>query len=356
MKNKNTLIITATAMICIAVACVFAVVVLTAPVVNNNADNGSKDVVADFSVDTSLGGESSVESSLSSEWIEDSVISEEEKAPELILPPDTVIYSQIAVVYDVVEDEVVFSRDADVQTPPASLTKLVTAMVALEHLSPTRRVTVGEEINMIGENSSVAFLAVGQKYTVKSLIDGLLIPSGNDAAYVLAVNAARTAANDMNLSLESAVSDFVRLMNEKVKSLGCFNTRFSTPDGYDADGQVTTAMDMVKICTVAANNTYIKESVAKSKSGGWINSNLLVREDSSLYNECVTGLKTGSTSGAGYCVSVSAIINDKAYIMVFMNSQSSYGRFKDANTIIDLIKDDEQDNSSEEESSNGGLE
>ena len=209
-------------------------------------------------------------------------------------------------------------------------------MVALEHLSPTRRVTVGEEINMIGENSSVAFLAVGQRYTVKNLIDALLIPSGNDAAYVLAVNTARVAANDMSLSLESAVSDFVRLMNEKVKSLGCFNTHFFTPDGYDYEGQVTTAADMLSISKAASNNTYIKESVAKSKSGGWINSNLLLRED--------------STSGAGYCVAVSATVDETDYIMIFMNSESSDGRFKDANTIIKLLKNESAEGSMEDSS------
>lgn len=351
MKNKNALIGTATVMICIAVACVLAVMAITKPAVNTNDADASRDIVANTSRENDIqSDETSVEIGSSSDDAESSVISEEPTKPELILPPETVIFSNIAVVYDVAEDAVIFQRDAEVQTAPASLTKLVTALVALEHLAPTRNVTIGEEINMIGENSSVAFLAVGQRYTVKSLIDALLIPSGNDAAYVLAVNTARVAANDMSLNAASAVSDFVRLMNEKVKSLGCFNTHFFSPDGYDTEGQVTTAMDMLKICDAACNNTYIKESVAKSKSGGWINSNLLVREDSSLYNECVTGLKTGSTSGAGYCVAVSAVVDDKAYIMIFMNSQTSDGRFKDANTIIKLLQKESTDETTDEAS------
>lgn len=349
MKNKNALIGTATAMICIAIACVLAVVMIAKPANDTNVADNSKDIVADVSFEsTFVSDDLSSDSGITSADSSSSSESEEPEVPELVLPLDTVIYSKIAVVYDVAEDAVIFQRDAEIQSAPASLTKLVTALVALDHLSPTRRLTVGDEINMIGENSSVAFLGVGQKYTVKNLIDALLIPSGNDAAYVLAVNAARVAANDMGLSMESAVSDFVRLMNEKAKSLGCFNTHFSTPDGYDAEGQVTTAMDMLKISVAAANNTHIKESVAKDKSGGWVNSNLLVREDSVLYNECVTGLKTGSTSGAGYCVSVSAIVDEKTYIMVFMNSQTSDGRFKDANTIINLLGKGDSDTTSEE--------
>ncbi len=339
MKNKNALTVSAVVMLCFAISISLLLIFITSPKKPNNDVTSSGEVVLDASSDNSF---ESVEISDGNSSFEDSESfdsSEEEPKIELILPLGTVIHSKIAVVYDVAEDAVVFQRDADTKTSPASLTKMVTALVALDHLTPTQTLTVGDEINMIGENSSTAFLAVGQKYSVSSLIDALLIPSGNDAAYVLAVNTARTAANDRTLSKENAVSDFVRLMNEKVKSLGCFSTIFSTPDGYDSEGQHTTAADMIKISKAACANTYIKESVAKEKSKGWVNSNLLIRTDSSLYNECVTGLKTGSTSGAGYCVAVSAVVDQKTYIMVFMNSDTSSGRFEDANTIISLIED-----------------
>ncbi len=349
MKNKNTLIGTATLMICLAVAIVLAVFVISTPKSDlQDTNEPSPDFVAEASTDSSrtdISAENTLSADETSEGVESS---EAPYNPELILPPETVLHSNIALVYSYADDAVIFERDSEVQTAPASLTKLVTALVALDHLSPTRRITVGEEINLIGENSSIAFLAVGQKYTVKSLLDGLLIPSGNDAAYVLAVNAARVAANDMTLNMQTAITDFVRLMNEKVSSLGCVSTHFMTPDGYDAEGQLTTASDMLKICKAAMNNSNIQESVAKGKSGGWLNSNLLVREDSSLYNPDVTGLKTGSTSGAGYCVAVSAVVEQKTYIMVFMNSTSSDGRFRDANTIIKLIKNEIGTESSEE--------
>lgn len=340
MKNKNALAFSAVAMICLVIACALMIVFLTKPQKNASNNLTTEDIA--FESSTVVPSESNAVST-DTDFSEESVESlgssqEEELPPELILPPEAILRSKIAVVYDLAEDAVIFQRDSEVQTSPASLTKMVTALVALDHLSPTQTLTVGDEINMIGENSSTAFLAVGQKYSVKSLLDALLIPSGNDAAYVLAVNTARTAANDRTLSKESAVSDFVRLMNEKVKSLGCFSTIFFTPDGYDAEGQHTTAADMLKISKAAYANTHIKESVSKEKSKGWVNSNLLIRTDSSLYNECVTGLKTGSTSGAGYCVAVSAVVDQKTYIMVFMNSDTSSGRFEDANTIISLIK------------------
>lgn len=186
---------------------------------------------------------------------------------------------------------------------------------------------------------------------MSTMLEALMLPSGNDAAYSLAVNAARVHANDNSLPAEDAVSDFVRLMNEKAKALGCISTCFLSPDGYDADGQYTTTEDMLLISIAAYSNAYIKECVSKSVNSqhGWYNSNMLIREDSEYYNPCVTGLKTGSTDAAGNCVAVSAEIGDATYIMLFMKSESKNGRFADANTIIELIKeqlnieDDSQD-------------
>ena len=349
MKNKNTLIGTTMLMLCIAIACVFSVFIVSTPKTNSRDESDvSKEFVSEVTVDTSAQELSADSSDLSEEISETLESSEEPYNPELVLPPEAVIHSNIALVYSYTDDAVIFERDVELQTAPASLTKLVTALVALDHLSPTSRITVGNEISMIGENSSIAYLSVGQTFTVKSLIDALLIPSGNDAAYVLAVNTARVAANDMTLDEQTAVTDFVRLMNEKVSSLGCLNTRFITPDGYDAEGQLTNAVDMLTICKAALKNTNIQESVAKDKASGWLNSNMLVRKDSSFYNPDVTGLKTGSTSSAGYCVAVSAVVEQKSYIMLFMNSPTSDGRFRDANTIIKLLKNEKPVENSED--------
>lgn len=339
MKNKNALIGAAAAMLAVVILCVFTVVYITKPDTNDTISLSSGDNVANISNESLINDSSKdVESNNSTGDSDSSDIVVEPTVPDLVLPPGTTLHSKSIVVYDVAEDAVIFELLPEHQMAPASLTKMVTALVALDHLSPTKTITVGEEIKMIGANSSTALLSVGQKYSVKSLLDALLIPSGNDAAYVLAVNAARTAANDKNLSLQNAVSDFVRLMNAKAEKLGCQNTHFSTPDGYDAEGQYTTALDMVKISSAAIKDASIRDSVIKGKSGGWENSNLLVRTDSSYYNKYATGLKTGSTTDAGYCVSVSATIHDKPYIMVFMNSPTRDGRFKDANTIISLLE------------------
>ncbi len=346
MGNKKLLICIAVLMITLGVFSVITACVLTTPN-NNNVLSGenSDNIIHSPSTDSSLcsGDVSSDDSNIALSSQESS----EPQVPVLVLPIGTELYSKIAVVYDTSIGEVIYSKDANTLTAPASLTKLVTAMVALDYLSPNKTITVGTEIELIGKNSSIAFLAVGQRYSVKSLIEGLLIPSGNDAAYVLAVNAARVAANDNTLSAEKAVSDFVRLMNDKVNSIGCVSTVFGGPDGFDAQGQQTTAMDILKISIEARKNATIRETVAKAKSGGWENSNLLLQKDSEHYNECVSGLKTGHTDAAGYCVAVSAEIDSTQYIMVFMQNEKRAHSFMDANTIINLIKGVEEESSEE---------
>lgn len=340
MKNKNAIICIAILMVGIACLCIFASIVLTIPPTSNGGEALSTDDVVAISSGDETGQEQSDDTDFSDSNI-DSEVSDEsstEQAQQLILPPGTTVNSQIAIVYDISLDAAIYSLNENVVTAPASLTKLITALVALEYLPTTKTLTVGEEINRVGENSSIAFLSVGQRYTVKTLIDALLIPSGNDAAYVLAVNTARVAANDSSLNIDNAISDFIRLMNKKAKDLGCTSTYFCTPDGYDADGQETTANDMVKISLAAQKNPTIASSVSKEKSGTWTNSNSLVCTDSSYYNECVTGLKTGSTSDAGYCVAVSATVDEKQYIMIFLNCTTRDGRFADANTFIDIIQ------------------
>ncbi|MBE6678070.1 MAG: D-alanyl-D-alanine carboxypeptidase [Ruminococcaceae bacterium] len=278
-------------------------------------------------------------------------VSEFEKLFYLTVPEDVTLYSPNVLVYNLTEQYTVYSKIEHEICAPASLTKMLTALVALDYISYESSVRVGDEIDMIGANSSVAFLQKGSRYKMSTMLEALMLPSGNDAAYSLAVNAARVHANDNSLPAEDAVSDFVRLMNEKAKALGCISTCFLSPDGYDADGQYTTTEDMLLISIAAYSNAYIKECVSKSVNSqhGWYNSNMLIREDSEYYNPCVTGLKTGSTDAAGNCVAVSAEIGDATYIMLFMKSESKNGRFADANTIIELIKeqlnieDDSQD-------------
>lgn len=350
---KKKLIIGISVSFCVCLLCIFALRFLWLDGKNDldkeidvSSDNvlhddseiqESVDVSFDFSVEI----DTSAVSSESASEEESSTVNVGEGIETLVIPEGVVLGSPNVLVYNLTEQRTIYSKIEYEICAPASLTKMLTALVALDYISIESTVKVGDEIDMIGENSSVAFLQKGSRYKMSTMLEALMLPSGNDAAYCLAVNAARAHANDYSLPVEEAVKDFVRLMNEKAKGLGCISSSFLSPDGYDVDGQYTTTEDMLLISIAAHSNSYIKDCVSKSVNTqhGWYNSNMLIREDSDYYNPCVTGMKTGSTDAAGKCVAVSAEIGDKTYIMLFMKGESSDGRYIDANTIIDLIKE-----------------
>lgn len=341
MTNKNKLFTAAAVMLVACIICVFALGALSSQKLPGASAGDSENSLIESSevgvVDGSLSLESD-ESFAEAESEDSDDLSSSIPTFTLDIPEGTIIYSPNTLVYCLTDDAVVYENIIYEKCAPASLTKMLTALVALKYLSNDYILTVGEEIDLIGEGSSRAWLQKGKRYKMSSMLDALFLPSGNDAAYTLAVNTARAKANDPSLSISEAVSDFVRLMNDEAKNLGCTFSNFSTPDGYDAEGQYTTTEDMLKISIAAYNNPYIKEAASKSESGSWSSTNMLLREDSEYYNPCVNGLKTGSTDDAGMCVAVSAIINNKTYIMLFMKGTSSNGRFADANTIISLLE------------------
>lgn len=345
MNDKKNLIFSTSIMLVVFAICASFLVYLANEKdgtvdnsVSDNSDITTEDVL-DNNSSTIFEESSSVSTEDNSDIVNDSEESHEvEKNFVLEIPADVILKTPNILVYDIENAETIFELSAQDICYPASLTKMLTALVALDYLDGDDVIKVGEEINLIGENSSTAYLVIGQRYKLQSMLDALLIPSGNDAAYSLAVTAARIAADDPNLGIEDAISDFVRLMNLKAKSIGCTSSNFCTPDGYDAEGQYTTAKDLLKISIAAYNNQYIRASVAKANSNGWYNSNMLVREDSDFYCPSANGLKTGSTDLAGYCLSASAVINDKPYIMLFLNGSASSDRFRDAVSIIKLVE------------------
>ena len=201
---------------------------------------------------------------------------------------DNNTFSESIVLYDATNDQMLYSKNADEKRAPASLTKMITALVALDYTKPEDTITVGSEINLIGYNSSTANLSVGNKLTMKQLLQALLVKSGNDAAYVIAVHVGRIIAKDPKLDRYAAVSKFCEAMNKKATDLGCSETtHFSNPDGYHADDHNTTANDMLKASKALLDNTLLREIVgtplvkAKLASGGtktWKNSNYLLQD------------------------------------------------------------------------------
>lgn len=259
-----------------------------------------------------------------------------------IVNPEIEIDAKSAILLDCNTGKVLYYKDATKPVYPASTTKLMTVLVTLDLCELDEEVTVGDEIKLIASDSSRAYLVEGEKLTIKMLLEGALIPSGNDAAYALATYCGRKALNNEDATPEEAVEAFVNLMNQKVKELGLINTKFKNPDGYDAEGQHTTAYDMGKIAMEALKNeticeiakqTTVRNIFLSGEDITWKSSNKLISAYSGMYYKYAIGLKTGTSELAGRCIVAAAEKDDNRYVCVVMNSTAA-GRWEDS---IDLL-------------------
>lgn len=254
-------------------------------------------------------------------------------------------YSPYVVLYDKTAKQTLYTKNPNKRCYPASLTKMMTAIVACENAKADTVFTVGSEVHMIAADSSRAYLTEGTQLTLTQLMQALMLPSGNDAAYVTAVQVGRILANDPKLDRYAAVSRFCKEMNKKAKALGCTGTRFQNPDGIHESGHYTTAADMLKIAVCALDNPLIAKVVAQPKvetkltSGQtvkWESSNRLLQPDNVYSYEGATGLKTGSTDQAGFCLAASATRKGRTSIAIVMGSETENGRWDDCIGLLDM--------------------
>lgn len=187
-----------------------------------------------------------------------------------------------AVLMDADMGQVLYEKNGDRQMLIASTTKIMTALVVLEHAAPDDVITVTPD--HMAEGSSM-YLRAGETVRVEELLYGLLLCSGNDAALALTECA-------------GGLTPFVALMNEKAAALGMAHTSFANPNGLDADGHYSTARDMAVLAAAAVENpTFRRICSSRSVTIGqrtMENHNRLLRQ----VEGCV-GLKTGYTRAAG---------------------------------------------------------
>jgi D-alanyl-D-alanine carboxypeptidase len=239
--------------------------------------------------------------------------------------PDLPIRGQAIYLVDLDARQVLWQRDPDTSRAPASLTKLITAMVAVDDAgSLDREVTVTPEATHI--IPSVMGLSAGEQLTVRELMYGLFLDSGNDAAEVLAGG---IVPRDR----------FIRQMNQKAKSIGLTATHFVNPSGLDAAGHGMSAHDLAH--TAAYLDTYYPDlaAIAATKSiaipatethKAFYPQNL----NTFLWNyPGATGLKTGLTDNAGGCTVATATRDGRHLIVVVMNDTGRSGA--DAATLLD---------------------
>lgn len=257
-------------------------------------------------------------------------------------PDGPALSAKHALLYDFTNGKILYEKDAMARCEPASLTKLLTVLTAYANGGEYIQYTVGDEIDLIGGNSSIAYLRKGDVLSFEAIVDAVLLSSGNDAAYTLAVNVARDHSSK-SLTDEDALRVFADLMDATADSLGCADSHFVTVDGYPDAEHYVTAYDMLRIAVAAANTPFCAESMAKSRayhmfySGRdvvWETTNLLIKKDSEYYDACVTGMKTGST-GEGYSLAASAEKNGTHMIAIVVNAESDADRYQDAEALFE---------------------
>ncbi len=259
-------------------------------------------------------------------------------------PIDMIIRSEAAIVYDIQADEVLYAKNADQQCYPASTTKILTAAVVLDNVAEDFQFTAGDELDYVHPESSLAFVNKGSILDLPTMIDAIILPSGNDASYVAAANVGRVIAGTDMITTEKAVQTFVDEMNRAAMYIGAENTHFTAPDGFHDDNHYTTVLDMLKISLYARQKPLLMESAGKANayatfvSGeeiSWENSNKLLHEYSDCYYMYANGFKTGMTDQAGYCVVATAKRFDHDVVCIVFGAETSDIRWNDTIALLD---------------------
>lgn len=239
---------------------------------------------------------------------------------------------------------VYYARSADEQVKIASITKVMTAILAVENCKMDEKITVSNAAATVG--NSTAGLLEGDEFTVEQALRGLMIPSGNDAAIALAEHVGKI----LDPKTKDAVATFVKAMNERAKKLGCTGTLFENPHGLDFDewaGDMhSTAHDVALMMQEAMKDDTIREVMASKDP--WIEvtgadgsdhshsmdtHNVLLGQDGNI------GGKTGTTDDAGYCFASAYNRDGDEIYTVVLNSSTTDQRFADTATLASWYYD-----------------
>lgn len=252
------------------------------------------------------------------------------------------IQGEAAVLMDRDTGEMLFHKNDHKKMYPASTTKILTALIALERGNPDDKITVGDEVRMRTSDESSAGLIEGQTLRLRDLLAAMMLPSGNDAARTIALYVARQESG-RELTAEDGIRYFADLMNERAQQVGANDSHFVNPHGLHERDHYTTAYDMALIAREAMSNNAFRQIVKQPKhrtvtvQSAWTywNRNKLLQQGNEYYYEGANGIKTGFTSEAGYCLVASANKGDKNLISIVLHSTES-GVWLDSRMLFDL--------------------
>lgn len=234
------------------------------------------------------------------------------------------INSRSAVVIDRKSKNIIYGKNENVKKAMASTTKIMTAMVVIQNTNLNNTVEISKKA--AGTGGSRLGLKAGDKITVKDLLYGLLLRSGNDCAVALAEYVA------------GSVQEFSNLMNQNAQMLGLNNTHFVTPHGLDEEEHYTTAYELAILADYALNNELFAQIVNKKSYTININKNskTLNNTNELLGNlNGVYGVKTGFTNGAGRCLVTSIKRGNLDVICVVLGADTKKDRTRDSAKLIE---------------------
>lgn len=236
-------------------------------------------------------------------------------------PP--LITAVAAVAYDANFDKILYQKNIDARLAPASTTKIMTAIISSEHFNSGDLLTVPSAAIVGG---STMGLTPGEQLTYRSLLYGMMLNSGNDAAYTIAYN------------YPGGIDVFIEKMNQKALAIGAKNTNFTNPAGFDNPNHYSSAYDLLLISKEALRNAKLgtvystKETFVTSVDK--IHQHSLKNLNKMLNIDGVIGIKTGTTEMAGESLVGLVERNNQTIITVMLNSQDRFGETK---TLLDWI-------------------
>ena len=252
------------------------------------------------------------------------------------------IDSPAAMLVNLNSGKVIFEKNANEKMYPASLTKILTAIIVLENCDLSDVATVSNDAVMdVSYGYVTANLQTGEELTIEQLLNVLLIGSSNDAANVLAEH------------VSGSIEDFAALMNQKAKELGCTNSNFLNPNGEHNVSHYSTASDLVIIAKYALQNDTFKDIVKKTwyklpATNKYPNDDRLFTTTNELlivnnndrqdnyYYKYATGVKTGFTTPAGNCLIATANKDDLEFMTIILGATSNKEGF--SNRYLETIK------------------
>lgn len=250
---------------------------------------------------------------------------------------DAFVNAESAALFSIDDREVLFQKQAFERMHPASITKIMTALLAVKYGNLDEMVTVGEEVVIQEAGASMCNIHPGEQLTLRQLLYGLMLPSGNDAGAAIAVH--------MGGTLEG----FSKLMNEEARKLGATDTHFVNPHGLTESTHLTTAYDLYLILQEALNYPAFRDIISTAEytvnyqdaegkfvQQTWNNSNKYLTGAEPTPNGLqVIGGKTGTTNAAGYCLILASEADDgKEYISVVLKAGSRTDLYDNMTNII----------------------